>query len=172
MKFRVKGLDKYVKQLENLSNPYNAEVCAENALIKGSDIVAEFTQKELQNIPTDDRSGKVEHRNGLRTIEKKFLISEFGVTPTDKKNDYMDRKTGVDKGRLDYPNSDSYVYAVVLARSLERGTSFLPKNPVFSRASRKARKPCLDAMEQSLTEDIERVMRNNQLKLQRSKFNG
>lgn len=172
MKFRVKGLDKYVKQLENLSDPYNAEICAENALIKGSDIVAEFTQKELQKIPTDDRPGRVEHRNGLRTIEKKFLISEFGVTPTDKKIDYMDRKTGVGTGTLTYNGRGDWVSAVVLARSLERGTSFLSSNPVFSRASRKARKPCLDAMEQSLTEDIERVMRNNQLRLQRSKFNG
>lgn len=176
MRFRFKGLKEYVKKIENLSNSFNAEVCIENALNRGSEEVAKVTKAELEGLPTDNRGWTTpgDKRKGIRSIEKKFLINEFGVTPLEwkQKINYVDRKTGVDKGRLDYPNSDSYVYAVVLARSLERGTSFMDKNPVFSRGSRKGRKPCLEAMQKSLNEDIERLMVNQTVRLQRRELNG
>jgi len=55
---------------------------------------------------------------------------------------------------------------------LEKGTSFLPKDPVFSRGSRKGRKPCLEAMQKSLNEDIERLMVAQTVRLQRRKIDG
>jgi hypothetical protein len=174
MKFRFKGLKEYVKKIENLSNSFNAEVCIENALKEGSVEVAKTTKAELDGIHTDDRPGRLDKRNGIRSIEKKFLINEFGLTPLEwkQKINYVDMKTGVDKGRLDYPKSDSYTYAVKLARALEKGTSFLPKDPVFSRGSRKGRKPCLEAMQKSLNEDIERLMVAQTVRLQRRKIDG
>ena len=161
MRYRFKGLKEYVEKLGRLSNPFNAEACIDVAVDKGSEVVAEYTVKELRALPTDDRPGKVDHRTGIRTIEKNFLIKEFGVTPLSNDNGFINRKTGVDRGTLTYNDSGYYTPAVVLARSLEAGTSFLDKNPVFSRASRKARKPCLEAMEKSLNESIEAICRNN-----------
>lgn len=161
MRYRFKGLDKYVDKLQRLSNKFNTEACIEIAVEKGSEVVADYTIEELQGIPTDDRPGKLDYRNGIRSIEKKFLIDEFGITPLENKGNFINAKTGVDRGTLDYPNSTSYVPAVVLARSLEAGTSFMPRNPVFSRASRKARTPCLNAMEKSINESIEAICRNN-----------
>lgn len=166
MRYRFKGLNEYVKKLENLSNAFNAEVCVENAVTKGSEVVSEMTLKELRAMPTDDRRwvNPPDKRQGLRSYEKKDLIEVWGITPLDIKRNLIDRKTGVDRGynRAGTPN-------VVIARSLERGTSFLQKNPVISRASRKARKPCLDAMQQSLNEDIVKIFNNNIARLQRSK---
>lgn len=166
MRYRFKGLNEYVKKLENLSNAFNAEVCVENAVTKGSEVVSEITLKELRAMPTDDRRwvNPPDQRKGLRSYEKKDLIEVWGITPLDIKRNLIDRKTGVDRGynRAGTPN-------VVIARSLERGTSFLQKNPVISRASRKARKPCLDAMQQSLNEDIVKIFNNNIARLQRSK---
>ena len=169
MRYRFKGLDKYVAKLENLSNAFNAEVCMENAVTKGSEVVADMTRKELEGLPTDDRKwvAPPDKRHGVRSYEKKDLLSAWGITPLQVKGNKIDRKTGVDRGynRAGTPN-------IVLARSLERGTTFMDKNPVFSRASRKARTPCLEAMQESLNKDIERIMVNNQKRLQRSKLNG
>lgn len=169
MRYRFKGLNEYVKKLENLSNHFNAEVCVENAVTKGSEVVSKMTLEELHKLPTDDRKwvDPPDKRKGLRSFEKKDLIESWGITPLDIKRNLIDRKTGVDRGynRAGTPN-------VVIARSLEKGTSFLEKNPVISRASRKARKPCLDAMQESLNEDITRIFNNNQARLQRSKLNG
>lgn len=171
MKYRFKGLNEYVAKLENLSNSFNAEVCVENAVTKGSEVVAEYTVKELEGLPTDDTPKKLDKRGGIRSIQKAFLLKEFGVTPLDRKGSFINRKTGVDRGVLTY-HGYGYTPAVVLARSLEKGTSFLPKNPVFTRASRKARTPCLEAMQQSLNEDITRIMQNNEKRLKRRELNG
>ena len=166
MKYRFKGLDKYVKQLENLSNSYNATVCVENAITYGSRIVREYTDKELKAMKPDDSPRKEGKRSGLRTIQKNFLIKEFGVSPIDDKRTKVNRKTGVDKGRFNYPDSIVYIPAVTLARMVEYGASYIEKNPVFSRASRKARKACFEAMQRSLTDDINflTVHNNNRLK--------
>lgn len=169
MRYRFKGLNEYVRKLENLSNTFNAEICVENAVTKGSQVVAEYTVKELNGLPVDNKKWATQEdkRHGVRSIEKKELIESFGVTPLEIKKNIINRKTGVDRGYV-----STGVPFVVLARSLERGTTFMDKNPVFSRASRKARKPCLEAMQQSLNDDINRIMVNNQARLQRSKLNG
>ena len=169
MRYRFKGLKEYVEKLGRLSNPFNAEACIDVAVDKGSEVVADYTVQELKNLPTDDRPGRVDQRTGLRTIQKNFLIEEFGVSPLENKNGFINRKTGVDRGVLTYKDGSGYTPAIVLARSLEAGTSFMQKNPVFSRASRKARKPCLEAMEKSLNESIEAICRNN---FRRSMKNG
>lgn len=167
MRYRFKGLKEYVDKLERLSNRFNTEACIEIAVDEGAKVVAEYTQKELANLPTDDTPKKLDQRKGIRSIQKKFLIKEFGTTPLANDKGFINEKTGVDKGTLTYGDSGYYTPAVVLARSLERGTSFLPKNPVFSRASRKARKPCLEAMEKSLNQSIEAICLNNFRRSQR-----
>lgn len=169
MRYRLTGLKEYVQKLERISNRFNTEACIDVAVDKGAEVVAEYTREELMKLPTDDTPGKIPMRKGIRSIEKSFLLSEFGITPLENKNGYINRKTGVDRGTLTYNDNKpySYVPAVVLARSLESGTSFMPKNPVFSRASRKARKPCIEAMEKSLNESIEAICLNNFRRSQR-----
>lgn len=166
MRFRFKGLKEYVAKLENLSNPFNAEVCVENAVTKGAEVVSEMTLDALKSMQTDDSWGTSDKkRKSIRTFERDDLIKVWGITPLQIKNNVIDRKTGVDYGynRAMSPN-------IVVARSMEKGTSFMEKNPVISRASRKARKPCLEAMQESLNYDINRIMENNQKRLQRSKL--
>ena len=167
MRFRFKGLNEYVKKLEALSNSFNAEVCVENAVTEGSKVVSEMTLDALNKLPVDDRKWATEEnkRQGLRSYEKKDLIASWGITPLWVKNNYVDRKTGVDRGY-----NRNGMANVVIARSLEKGTSFMVKNPVISMASRKARKPCLNAMQESLNRDINSIMVANKKRLQRSKI--
>lgn len=174
MKYRFKGLDKYVKQLENLTNSVYADICIENAVDAGGKVVDDYTVRELQALPTDDSyvsSKRIDtfkyKRTGLRTVQKQFLIKTFGTSPIDKKRSFINEKTGVNKEIIRYRDMSGYTPAVTLARMLERGTSIMNKNPVFSRASRKARTPCLEAMQESLNKDIERCF--NLEKIRRSK---
>lgn len=166
MRFRFKGLKEYVAKLENLSNSFNAEVCVENAVTKGAEVVSEMTLDALRSMETDDTWAKDgSKRKSIRTYERDDLIKVWGVTPLQVKNNVVDRKTGVDYGynRANTPN-------ILVARAMEKGTSFMEKNPVISRTSRKARKPCLEAMQESLNNDINRIMENNAKRLQRSKL--
>lgn len=166
MKYRFKGLKEYVKKLENLSNSFNAQVCVENAVTEGSKVVSELTLKELQGLPTDEKWGTPESpKKGIRKYEKNDLIKSWGVTPLQLKGNMIDRKTGVDRDA-----NRTGTYNIVIARSLEAGTSYMKKNPVISRASRKARTPCLNAMQESLNRDITRIFNNNQARLKRSEI--
>ena len=151
MKYSIKGLDKLLTQMADLSNAMVFYNECEKAINKGSDIVADATRNELQNLRVDDRRFVEGQRESIRSVQKVALLKGFGISPIqykDNKNS-IDRKTGVDRAvnKLGQPN-------VTVARRLENGTSYMKKNPVFTKASRKARKPCLKAMEDSLNESI------------------
>lgn len=149
MKFKFKNIDVLITQLADVSNVMVFQNEVKKALDKGSDVVADETRRQLNELPVDDRRKVDGERLGLRTIQKKAIIDSFGITPIQQKNNKINRKTGVDRGvnKLGQPN-------VVIARRLESGTSYMKKNPVFSRSSRKARSQCLKTMEDSLNKSI------------------
>ena len=154
MRYSIKGLDRLLNQMADLSNAMVFYNECEKAIEKGSNVVADRTRDELQNLKTDDRRFVVGKRDSIRTVQKNALLRGFGITPVqykEKKNS-IDRKTGVDRAvnKLGEPN-------VVVARRLENGTSYMGKNPVFTRASRKARKKALQEMESSLNDSIEKL---------------
>ena len=154
MKFRTTGLKEYVGKLERLSNSMVAESLIERAVIEGSKIVDKATRKELEALPVDNRPYAEGKRNGILQVQKDALIRSFGTSQVETRNDFTNDKTGVDRSvnKLNQP-------AVVIARRLENGTSYMKKNPVFSRASRKSRKDCIDEMQKSLDESIKALMR-------------
>ncbi len=149
MRFKFKNLDKLITQLADLSNVMVFSNEVEKALNKGSDVVADETKRQLIDLPVDDRQFVDGQRDSIRTVQKNALIRGFGISPIQQKKDKVNRKTGVnrDVNKLGQPN-------VVIARRLENGTSYMKKNPVFSRSSKKARSQCLKTMEESLNKSI------------------
>lgn len=154
MKYRVKGLDKYINQLEQLSNIAYQRLAIEKAIEEGSKVVDEETVKQLKAVPVDNRPYVVGERTSILQVQKDALLKSFGISPIDNKRDLINDKTGVDDSvnKLGQP-------AVVIARRLENGTSYMKKNPVFSRASRKARNDCIEKMQESLNESIDRIFK-------------
>lgn len=154
MRFRFKGLNEYTRKLERLANVFVMEDAVKEALKAGADVVADQTRSALNGIPVDNRRFVPDKRAGILQVQKDGLMNSFGVTPSQKKGNMIDMKTGVNKGtnKIGQPN-------VTIARRLESGTSYMKKYPVFSRATRSARDGCLKAMEQSLNESIEKIMR-------------
>lgn len=153
MKYRIKNLDTLLTQLADMSNAFVFDEEARKALNKGSEIVADITRDELEKLPVDNRTFAPEGRTSIMQVQKNALLKGFGISPIqDGKKDNINRKTGVnrDRNKLDQPN-------VVIARRLENGTSYMPKNPVFSRASRKARSKCIEAMRDSLNSSINSI---------------
>lgn len=155
MRFRFKGLREYVEELTAVSNLFAAEYAVEKALDAGADVVADETRKALETMNVDNRPYVEPQRDSITELQRQGLLNSFGVTPIQHKRNMIDVKTGFDGyNKIGQPN-------VVIARSLEAGTSFMPKYPIISRASRKARTACLEAMQKSLTEDIEKTKRVN-----------
>lgn len=156
MRYRFKGMKEYVQKLERLSDRVNTLCAIDKAVTEGSEVVSQYTLNELQAMPVDNSRPHQGERRSINELQKRALIKSFGITPLADYNNLINRKTGVDYGtnRLGQPH-------VVIARRLENGTSYMPRNPVFSRASRKARKPCLEAMEKSFNESLEALCLNN-----------
>lgn len=151
-KFSFKGLDEYIIMLERLAK--DSEDILYDVVIDGAKVVADDTKAALQSLPTDDSKFKIGvGKKSISTIQKQGLIESFGVTPFQKKGDFLNVKTGVDGyNRIGQAN-------VTIARRLENGTSWMPKNPVISRATRKARKNCEKAMQERLNKEINKRMK-------------
>lgn len=165
MKYRLqKNLDNYIRQLERFSNQGYQRMAIEKAIEEGSKVVDEETDKQLRALAVDNRPYVDGQRNSILQIQKNALIKAFGTSPIDERRNFINDKTGVDNSTVPFKQTNSRKekkpqYVVTLARRLENGTSYMKKNPVFSRASRKARTPCLEAMQVSLNESVEKIFK-------------
>lgn len=166
MKYRLqKNLEIYISQLERFSNQGYQRMAIEKAVEEGSKIVDKATYKELTKLQVDNRPYVDGMRNGILQIQKNTLLKAFGTSPVENKRNFINDKTGVDnsivpfKRKTDTQKRKKDLYVVTLARRLENGTSYMKKDPVFSRASRKARAECLEVMQLSLNESVEKIFR-------------
>ena len=154
MRFRFKNLDKYIRQLENISNPYAVDAYVRKAIENGAQIVNQASLSALSSLPVDNRPYVKEGRTSIMQVQKDALLGSFGVSPIEDRNGFVNVKTGVARGKNKLGQAH-----VTIARRLESGTSYMPKRPVISRASRKSRKPCIEEMQRTLTQEIRRLMR-------------
>lgn len=152
---KFKGLDEYVRKLESLSS--YTDVLIGEAVYEGAEIVANETKDALQSLQVDNRQ-RVPQRTSINQKQKNGLIESFGIAKLRKDNNFFNVKTGfdgyndivTDRWPLGQPN-------VMIARSLESGTSFMPKNPIISRATRRAKKKCEEAMQKSIERNIKKI---------------
>lgn len=154
---KFKGLDEYVRRLEYLSS-YTDKLIGE-AVYKGADVVANETKRALESLPVDNSTNKGE-RKSINQIQKNGLIESFGIAPLRNDNNFFNVKTGFDGyNRLVTNNYPLGQPNVMIARSLESGTSFMPKNRVISKATNRAKKACEQAMKDSIEDNIQKLMK-------------
>lgn len=155
MRFRFKGLNEYVDMLDQISSVFAREYVIEAALQDGADVVADEQKKALEGLKVDNRPYVEGKRDSILQIQKTGLIKSFGITPVQQKRNLIDVKTGFDGyNALGQPN-------VMIARMLESGTSFMDKNPVISKATKRARNDCLNAMQDRITLEIDKIKARN-----------
>lgn len=151
------GIDEYVRKLENLAS-YTDKLIGE-AVYKGADVVANETKQALQSLPVDNSTNKAT-RTSINQIQKNGLIESFGIAKMRNDNGFLNVKTGFDGyNKLisnSYPTGQPNI---MIARALESGTSFMPKNRVISRATSRAKKACEEAMKKSIEGNIEKLMK-------------
>lgn len=156
-RIKITGLDEYVAKIEKLG--YYAAEYVGKAIYEGAEVVADHTKAALENLPVDNRTN-VEYRTSINEKQKRGLIESFGIASARYDGNFYNVKTGFDgyneivtnRWPQGQPN-------MVIARSLESGTSFMRKNPVVSRATRESKDACIKAMEKSLKKSIEELMK-------------
>ena len=160
----LKGIDEYSKHLENLFK--DTEKVVREAVREGAAVVADEIKAGLKEIPIEEGEnglppvGTSEHKiSGVSRKQKGDLIDSFGLAPIENDGGYVHTKAGVDGyGSIPtakYPNG---VPNAMLMRSIESGTSFRNKHPVFRPTVNRSRKRCEQKMAETIDKEIEKIM--------------
>lgn len=163
-KIDFKGIDEYSKRLEILFK--DTEKVVRQAVHEGAAVVADEIKAGLKSLPVEEGDnglppvGTPEHKiSGVSRRQKGDLIDSFGLAPIENDGGYVQTKAGVDGyGSIPtakYPNG---VPNAMLMRSIESGTSFRNKHPVFRPAVNRSRKRCEQKMTETIDKEIEKIM--------------
>ena len=157
MKFKD-GAD-YLLRLEHLEAAAKTDLLG-NVVYDGAKVVADIVKEEISGLPVDNRRGTEETpAGGPSQYQKKGLEKSFGIAPIRNDNGFVNVKLGFDgynglktrRWPQGQPNQ-------MVARSVERGTSWMKANPFMKRALQKARKRAQEAMASRLQREIQKIM--------------
>lgn len=151
------GLSDYIAKLQELYD--KVEDYLEPAIYEGVSVVNKATVSALKQLPTDDSKGKSDKRTGLRSIEKAGLLKAYGISRLANDNGYLNRKIGIANGYIENPETGYKKPAIVIARSLVSGTSFMQKNDVFSKAAKASKSEAEQAMALKLDSEISKIVK-------------
>lgn len=153
-----KGLAEYSAKLNRLSALSRDKVIGA-AVYDGAAVVADAVREEIQALPVDDSHDKKTKLDGPSSETKQALLDHMGVTPMRDDNGFFNVKVGFDgyagKPTLKYPLGKP---VPMLARAVQRGTSFMEGHAFVKSAVRKSRKKSEAAMKQRVEKEIEDIM--------------
>lgn len=152
--------DEYLIKISRLAAASKEQVCGK-AIYGAADIVANEIRNQLINVPTDEKYGtESDMANGPRKIQKKGLYDSLGIASmqTDSNGD-MNVKIGFDgynevKTKA-FPNGQPNQ---MVARSVERGTSFMKANAFVKKAVSASKENALNKIKSTVDEEIKKIM--------------
>lgn len=131
MSIETSGLEELSSMLSQLGN--EAENVAAGSLYDGAGVVADAFKSAVNSIRTEPFKGKRDRR--LPSPEEKAaLMGKTGIAKFNRTGGEVETLIGV-SGAAGYANIGGKAKAVrLIARSINSGTSFMPKQPVFRKA--------------------------------------
>lgn len=149
--WKFSNLETWTIKIEKCTK--NSDKILGNAIYDGAKIVADACKDALWTLPVDDTPYRLDMRKGIRANERIDLIDSMGIAKLQNDNDYLNVKVGFDGyNRYDTANQ-------VIARSIESGTSFLPKFGVLRKATKNSKKACEAAMQARLDQELNNIMK-------------
>lgn len=150
----TKALEEYMSTINQLSEKSEA-VCKE-AVYKGAQVVANQVRTNMNAIPTDEHWGTAKRKkNGPTKKEKKDITNGFGIAPIDNYDGQINTSVGFEGAMY----NDEGKAILMLARSVNSGTSFMTKNPFFEKAVRVSKNKAKQTMIKTAEDAIEKITR-------------
>lgn len=164
-KIDFSGIDEYAKVLDALGK--ESEEVIKSAVYKGAALVADEIKADLKALPIEEGEnglppmGSPDHKiTGVSRRQKGDLIDGFGLAPIQNDDGYVQTKAGMDGyGSIPTKKYPHGVPNVMLMRSIESGTSFREKHPVFRKATNRARKKAEQAMRNEIDDQLKERFR-------------
>lgn len=137
----------------------NSTKACRKALYEGAKVLADYMKTEIENLPTDDRSGAgagTFQLNGIKKIQKRGLIESFGVAPFRENDGTISTHLGFDGYNnvktATFPNGQPNS---MIARSVNSGTYFMQATPFIDRTRRQHAK-AEERMEEVIREEVQK----------------
>lgn len=131
------GIDEYINDLEKYQS--NIEEISRRAIYEGADILADEIRASIKKLSTTD--GRV------KDYEKEGLLEGLGIARMRKTGTVIDAKIGMDgynhHPTKKYPRGQPNA---MIARSIEKGTSFRKPQPFISNTVERCRVQAEHAM--------------------------
>lgn len=158
---KMQGLEEFERMLSKLSSLETVESICGKTIYEGAKIVADAISEEIDALPTvDPRSRGTESSklDGLTSLQKKGLADGFGITPMRNEDGYYNVKLGFDGYNQvktkKYPSGQPNV---MIARSINSGSSFRAKNAFVDRAIRSSRKQAEEVMLKTAESEFQKL---------------
>ena len=149
------AIDKWVKALEDLTD--GSEKMCKRAIYDGAKVVGDEMKRQIETIPVVEE-GRSKHEKvftGATRAQIDGLIESMGLPKMKKTEIGLNTKIGFDGYNSvktkKYPKGQPNM---MIARSINSGTSFRNKFPFVERAAQNAESRAVTAMSRSLQESI------------------
>ena len=158
--FQFGGIDNYIKQLNKLQQSTKDGVVGKT-VYAGAEVVADSVRRAIETLPVGD--GRVHNGKLVRTVtrsQKAGLMDGFGISRLKDDDGFVNVKLGFDGYNSTktekYPNGQPNV---LIARSVNSGTTFRKKTKFVDKAVDSAKKAAEAAMDAACSREIEKIMK-------------
>ena len=157
--FLFGGLEEYARKLSDLA--LKSRDVGAQALYAGANILADQIRRNLEAVPTiPNTSAHERYTHGVPEEQKQALLDSFGITQIRDDDGYLNLKMGFDgyngiKTRM-YPKGQPNV---MIAASVESGSSVQQKYPFVRPAIKQKEKECIDAIAAVIDKETAKIMK-------------
>lgn len=155
------AINSYLSMLKKMQ--VNSNEIIRKAIYPAAGIMADAIKNEIDNLPTVHPRKKGTETNKLQGItskQKEGLQESLGISPMKEENGIISTKIGFDGYNgvktKNFPHGQPNV---MIARSINSGTSFREKTQFMDKAIRKNRKKVEKEIEKQFDEQIKKIMK-------------
>lgn len=156
-KMSTKGLDEVITMLSTVAA--KSEDVVKAGLYDGAGIVADAANASINTIPISNTWGTPEIPKRGISVDERFALHEgLGISPMETSGGTTNVSIGFDgyggEPTQKYPKGKP---VAMIARSVERGTSFMYANPFMKPTAAKAKGAAIAKMNQTIKEEIQKL---------------
>ncbi len=155
----ISGYEKVEKRLQSFIKPavYHGAAFMSKEIMQSLKALPTYDRKDGSGLPPFIAAGK--KANSISSVQKKDILEGFGIASFENNNGFINVKIGFDGyGSYETKSFPNGIPNVLIMRSLEKGTKFLKKNNVVTKAVKNNEKKTVKILEEEFNNRIERKL--------------
>ena len=152
----IKDLNHAIDMLSAVAD--KAQDIVEAGLYEGADVVGDALRENVSALPTDERWGYETPKAGPSAAEKKVMLNGMGISEFKTENGRTHTSVGFGGyGGYRTKRFPDGKPVALIARSVERGTSFMRPNPFMKQTKAQAHNAAIAAISAKIHEEIQKL---------------